>query len=93
MCSGRDGCQVILDLVQSATTAQSTGCPINNVTIRIFNISITAPSNVLIFLSGLEVCAKFISIKTCLEKLFVKYHYWLQPEKFTFSQIEKKSLS
>jgi hypothetical protein len=52
-----------------------TGWPISNPAIRNFNISARCRSNGLKFLPVIEACTKFISIKTCLGRSFVKYHY------------------
>ena len=39
------------------------------------NISIMARADELIFLSMIETRLRFISIKTCLDRALVKYHY------------------
>jgi hypothetical protein len=54
--------------------------------------SIMNQANELILLSMIEAYSSFISIMTSLRRPFVKYHYWLQQENFTFSQIEKKTI-
>jgi hypothetical protein len=66
-----------------------TGWPKSRFTDKKLNISLTARANQLIFLSAIEACPRFISIKKYLERPFIKYRYWLQEQNFTFSQIGK----
>ncbi len=69
-----------------------TGWPKSYAPTRKLNIFLTTRAKELIFLPVTEVCISFICIKTFLGRPFVKYYYWPQQEKFTFSQFEKKSL-
>ncbi len=55
-----------------------TGWPKSHAPERKLNISTTTQANVLIFLSTIEPCLNFISIKTHLDRSFVKYHYWFK---------------
>jgi hypothetical protein len=56
------------------------------------NISIKAWANELIFSSMIEAYTSFIFIRTCLDRPFVKWPYWLQEKNFGFSYINKVAL-
>jgi len=56
------------------------------------NISIKAWANELIFSSMIEACTSFISIKTCLERSFVKYHLVISTKKVYFSTGRKNNI-
>jgi hypothetical protein len=64
----------------------------SQVTEKKLNISITARAKELVFLSMIKACSSFISIRTCLEKPFAKYHYWSQHKNFTSSHIGRKTI-
>jgi hypothetical protein len=40
----------------------------------------------------IETCISFISIKTCVGRPFVKYHYWSQRKKFYYFTDRKKTI-
>ena len=69
-----------------------TGCPKSHHTIKNLNISLTVRANELIFLSMIEACSKFIFIKTCLERPFVKCHYWSHQKEIYFFTDRKKTI-
>ena len=55
------------------------------------NISLTARANELISLSMIEACLNFISVLTCLDRPFVKHHYWSQQIKIYFFTGRKRN--
>jgi hypothetical protein len=87
-------CDVLrLDLhIRPLTLSDYTGWPKSHFTQKKWNISIMAQANELIFSPVIEACTSFISIKTCLGRPFVKYHYWPQQEKFYFFTDRKKTI-
>ena len=71
---------------------QYTGWSISKCAIKNLNISTRRRPNELKFLPVIETYSKFISIKTCLEKFIVKYHYGSQHKTFFFYRKEKNNI-
>jgi len=69
------------DTLYPLSTVVPTGWRKSHFTEKKLNISIIARANELIFFSMIKACSSFISIRTRLERTFVKYPYWLQQKK------------